>query len=100
MPGHRSTIILIVAASIAAAPLAVPNAGAELLDNRPITVVIPFTPGASSDIFQRLVAKRVTEDTGQNVIVESRPGGGGAIGAVAVKRAAPDGHTLFQGNSG
>jgi tripartite-type tricarboxylate transporter receptor subunit TctC len=100
MPGHRSTTILVVAALIAAAPLAVPNAGAELLDSRPITVVIPFTPGASSDTFQRLVAKRVTEDTGQSILVESRPGGGGAVGASAVKRAAPDGHTLFQGNSG
>jgi tripartite-type tricarboxylate transporter receptor subunit TctC len=100
MRGREVGTLLILAASIAAAPLAVPNAGAELLDSRPITVVIPFTPGASSDTFQRLVARRVTEDTGQTVIVESRPGGGGAIGAVAVKRALPDGHTLFQGNSG
>jgi tripartite-type tricarboxylate transporter receptor subunit TctC len=100
MPGHRSTIILVVAASIVAASLAPRGAIAELLDSRPITVVIPFTPGASSDTFQRLVARRVTEDTGQNVIVESRPGGGGTIGAVSVKRALPDGHTLFQANSG
>jgi tripartite-type tricarboxylate transporter receptor subunit TctC len=100
MPGHRSTIILVVAAVIAAASLAPRSASAELLDSRPITVVIPFTPGASSDTFQRLVAKRVTEDTGQTVIVESRPGGGGTIGAVSVKRALPDGHTLFQANSG
>lgn len=100
MPGHRSTTILAVAASIAASSLVASNAGAELLDSRPITVVIPFTPGASSDTFQRLVAKRVTEDTGQSILVESRPGGGGAVGASAVKRAAPDGHTLFQGNSG
>ena len=100
MPGQRSTSSLIVAAAIAAASLAPRGANAELLDGRPITVVIPFTPGASSDTFQRLVAKRVTEDTGQNVIVESRPGGGGTVGAVAVKRALPDGHTLFQANSG
>jgi len=100
MPGHMLKTLLIVAASIAAMSLAANNAGAELLSNRPITVVIPFTPGASSDTFQRLVAKRVTEDTGQTVIVESRPGGGGTIGAVSVKRALADGHTLFQGNSG
>jgi tripartite-type tricarboxylate transporter receptor subunit TctC len=100
MPGHMLKTLLTVAASVAATSLAANNAGAELLSNRPITVVIPFTPGASSDTFQRLVAKRVTEDTGQTVIVESRPGGGGAIGAAAVKRALPDGHTLFQGNSG
>src|SRR5690348_5132614 len=99
MPGHGPTTLFIVAASIAAASLA-PQAGAELLDGRPMTVVIPFTPGASSDTFQRLVAKRVTEDTGQTVIVESRPGGGGSLAAAAVKRALPDGHTLFQANSG
>jgi hypothetical protein len=59
----------------------------------------PIHARASSDTFQRLVAKRVTEDTGQTVIVESRPGGGGSL-AAAVKRALPDGHTLFQANSG
>jgi tripartite-type tricarboxylate transporter receptor subunit TctC len=91
-------LLLAAVASIAAVVLAPPQAGAELLSTRPITVVIPFTPGASSDTFQRLVAKRVSEDTGQPVIVESRPGGGGAVGAVAVKRAAPDGYTLFQAN--
>src|SRR3954449_6233425 len=100
MPGHMLKTLLIVAASIAAVSLAARDAGAELLSSRPITVVIPFTPGASSDTFQRLVARKVSENTGQTVIVESRPGGGGAIGAVAVKRALPDGHTLFQGNSG
>jgi tripartite-type tricarboxylate transporter receptor subunit TctC len=100
MPGHVTRTLLAVVASIAAASLAGPNAGAELLSSRPITVVIPFTPGASSDTFQRLVAKRVSENTGQSVIVESRPGGGGAVGAAAVKRALPDGHTLFQANSG
>src|SRR5215510_5165179 len=100
MQQHRSRTFWMVAASLAAASLPAPNAGAELLSSRPITVVIPFTPGASSDTFQRLVAKRVSEDTGQTVIVESRPGGGGSVAAAAVKRALPDGHTLFQANSG
>jgi tripartite-type tricarboxylate transporter receptor subunit TctC len=100
MQQHISRTLVIAAAAIAAASLAPRSTSAELLDSRPITVVIPFTPGASSDTFQRLVARRVSENTGQTVIVESRPGGGGTIGAVAVKRALPDGHTLFQGNSG
>jgi len=76
------------------------DAGAELLSSRPITVVIPFTPGGSSDTLQRIVNKKVSDLTGQTLIVESRPGGGGAIGAVAVKQAPPDGHTLFQANAG
>ena len=58
------------------------NAVAELLSSRPITVVIPFTPGASSDTLQRLVARKVSENTGQTIVVESRPGGSGAIASV------------------
>ena len=100
MPGHGPRALFFVAASLAAVLLAARNAGAELLSSRPITVVIPFTPGASSDTFQRLVAKKVSENTGQTVIIESRPGGGGSVAASAVKRALPDGHTLFQANSG
>src|SRR5262249_8926011 len=76
------------------------DAAAELLSSRPIPVVIPFTPGGSSDTLQRIVNKKVSDLTGQTLIVESRPGGGGAIGAVAVKQAPPDGHTLFQASAG
>ncbi len=80
--------------------LGVARSAAELLSSRAITIIIPFTPGASSDTLQRLVAKKVTDNTGQLFVVESRPGGGGAIGASAVKQAQPDGHTLFQANAG
>jgi tripartite-type tricarboxylate transporter receptor subunit TctC len=89
-----------LAAIIAATSIAGEDLAAQLLSSRPITVIIPFTPGASSDLLQRLVAKKVSENTGQVLIVESRPGGGGSIGAVAVKQALPDGHTLFQANAG
>jgi len=75
-------------------------AGAQILPDRQITIIIPFTPGASSDSFQRLVAKKVTDQTGQQFVVESRPGGGGAVGAAAAKQAPPDGYTLFQANNG
>jgi tripartite-type tricarboxylate transporter receptor subunit TctC len=92
--------LAILAVVIAANAVAGGEAAAELLSSRPITVVIPFTPGASSDTFQRLVAKKVSENTGQLIVVESRPGGGGAVGAAMVKQAQPDGYTLFQANSG
>jgi len=92
--------LVILAVVMAAGAVAGRGAAAELLSSRPITVVIPFTPGASSDTFQRLVAKKVSENTGQLIVVESRPGGGGAVGAAMVKQAQPDGHTLFQANSG
>ncbi len=80
--------------------IALPRAKAELLSSRPITIIVPFAPGASSNNLQRLVAKKVSDDTGQVFVVESRPGGSGAIGAIAVKQAPPDGHTLFQANAG
>jgi tripartite-type tricarboxylate transporter receptor subunit TctC len=88
------------AAIVALASIASHDAAGQLLSSRPITIIIPFTPGASSDTLQRLVARKVTENTGQVLVIESRPGGGGAIGAVAVKQALPDGHTLFQANAG
>ncbi len=76
------------------------HVAAELLSSRPITIVVPFTPGASADNLQRLVAKRVSENTGQVFVMESRGGGGGSIAAAAVKQALPDGHTLLQANAG
>jgi tripartite-type tricarboxylate transporter receptor subunit TctC len=76
------------------------HAAAELLSARPITIIIPYTPGASADTLQRIVGRKVTQDTGQVLVVESRPGGGGAVAAAVVKQALPDGHTLLQANSG
>ena len=61
---------------------------------------MPFTPGASADNLQRLVAKKVTDKTGQVFVIELRGGGGGTVGAMIVKQAPPDGHTLFQANAG
>jgi tripartite-type tricarboxylate transporter receptor subunit TctC len=90
----------VLAAVLAANFVAADNAGAELLSSRPIAVIIPFTPGGSSDTLQRLVGRKVTDNTGQTLVVESRPGGGGAIAASAVKQAPPDGHTLMQANAG
>ena len=94
----RASVIL--AAVLVVNSIAAETAAAELLSSRPITIIIPFTPGASADTMQRIVGKKVTENTGQTLVVESRAGGGGAIGAAVVKTAAPDGHTLFQANAG
>jgi tripartite-type tricarboxylate transporter receptor subunit TctC len=93
-------IVVSFTALIAAGFIASIGASAELLSSRPITIIIPFTPGASSDTLQRLVGRKITENTGQTLVVESRPGGGGAIAASAVKQAPPDGHTLMQANAG
>lgn len=63
--------------------------------NRPIRMIVPFPAGGPSDIVARLIGQRMSEDWGQPVVVENRPGGNTIIGAQAAAKAAPDGYTLF-----
>jgi tripartite-type tricarboxylate transporter receptor subunit TctC len=63
--------------------------------SRPIRLVSPFAAGGSTDTVGRLLAPRLAERLGQNVIIENRPGAGGMIGSASVARATPDGHTLL-----
>ncbi|MFC7692088.1 Bug family tripartite tricarboxylate transporter substrate binding protein [Paeniroseomonas aquatica] len=78
------------AASLLAAP-----ARAQSFPSRPITVVVPFAAGGSTDVLTRLMAERMSETLGRPVQVDNRPGGNTIIGAEYAARAVPDGHTIL-----
>ncbi len=86
------TMMLCAAALMAASP-----AVAQDYPNRPVTLLVPQAPGASSDLLARTLGERMQAALGQPIIIENRPGAGGNIGAVMVARAAPDGYTLMIG---
>lgn len=72
----------------------------EAYPSRTIKLVVPFTPGGSTDFVARLIGEKLTERTGQSVVIENKPGAGGSIGASYAARAKPDGYTLFAGHVG
>jgi tripartite-type tricarboxylate transporter receptor subunit TctC len=76
-----------------------PAAAADAYPERQITLVTGFAAGSGADVYARYYAAELATVTGQNVIVENRPGGFGSLAAVSVARAAPDGYTLFIGGA-
>src|SRR4051794_5262917 len=72
-------------------------ASAAEFPERPITVVVPYAAGGAGDTIIRLLSPIIERQLGQPLVIDNRPGGGGMIGAQAVAKAAPDGHTLMLG---
>ena len=91
--------ILKATAGLGLAVLARP-ALAQAYPTRSISLVVPFTPGGSTDILARLTAMKIEAATGQTVITENKAGAGGSIGSASVAQATPDGHTLLLGHIG
>ncbi|CAG0982025.1 hypothetical protein BURK1_01797 [Burkholderiales bacterium] len=80
-----------------ATALAVPHAVAQSFPSKPVRLVIPFPPGGSLDNIGRLLAHKLSEGWGQQVVIENRPGAGGNIGADAVAKSPADGYTVVMG---
>ena len=83
-----------------AGPVLAQAGGAAGYPARPIRMVVPFTPGGSTDILARAIGQKLTEAWGQPVVIDNVPGAGGAIGADKVAKATPDGYTLLMGHIG
>lgn len=73
---------------------------AQAWPDKPVTLLVPFPPGGSTDLIARTLSPKLQEKFGGAFVVENKPGAGGAIGAVAAKRAAPDGYTIFVSSLG
>lgn len=71
------------------------SAFAQGYPNKAVRVIIPFPPGGPTDTVGRMLAQKLSEQTGQSFIVDNRPGGQGIIGADAVAKGAADGYTLL-----
>lgn len=94
-----SRIIAVSLALVAAAPAAA-QSSAQNYPNKPVHIIVTFTPGGAPDILGRLLADRLAAAWGTQVIVDNKPGAGGNIGADFVAKAPGDGHTLVVGTVG
>jgi len=94
---HRSLTqiaALLCALLFSLCPASFESAFASTYPTRPITLIVPFPPGGSSDVVARTLASAVSAEFGQSIVVENRPGAGGSLGVGVVAKAAPDGYTI------
>src|SRR3954469_10702140 len=93
------TVMLLFASSVTSLAHAADNAGAAMYPNRPVRVIVPYTPGGSSDAVARLLGTKLSELLGQQFVIDNRGGAAGSIGREVVAKSAPDGYTLLVGDS-
>jgi tripartite-type tricarboxylate transporter receptor subunit TctC len=92
MKKHLALAFCLIAASLAAAAT---SAAADTWPARPVKVIVGFAPGGQTDLFARLIAQKLTEQTGKNFFIENVGGAGGNVGTVRAAQSAPDGYTLL-----
>src|SRR4051794_4468692 len=91
----------LLAAAVASVTLSVaPKSWSQPAPSGPVTLIVPYAPGGSADIYARMLAGPLGERLHQPVNVENMPGAGGAVGLQAATKAAPDGRTLLLGQTG
>jgi tripartite-type tricarboxylate transporter receptor subunit TctC len=96
----KATMAQVTAWAFATAMTLTATAAAQEWPTRPVTMVVPFTAGGPVDVAARLIAPRVSESLGQQIVVENMGGAGGMTGSNRVAKASPDGYLLVLGNAG
>jgi tripartite-type tricarboxylate transporter receptor subunit TctC len=96
----RQNRTAVAAAALAALLVGMHSAAAQDYPSRPITLIVPYTPGGGNDAMARVVADTMSTVLGQQIVIENRGGAGGSIATRQVARAAPDGYTLGLGGTG
>jgi tripartite-type tricarboxylate transporter receptor subunit TctC len=97
--GARAVGAVAIVVSSALSPTAWAQVPTPVFPSKPIRMIVPFPPAGTSDIIARIAGQKMTEAWGQPVLVDSRPGAGGSLGAEVAARTPADGYTVFVGNA-